>query len=247
MTQAVTLIWEAEIAVVAMHDRIGRNTFTRALIEGLAAAFTQIEANPAAKVVVIHGYDSIFSAGGTLEELIGIADGHQTFDEAGFYRMLLDCKLPVIAAMQGHAIGGGLVLGLYADLVVLAHESLYGTNFMKYGFTPGMGATFIVPHRLGPALANEMLFSANGYHGDALRQRGVPYPVLRRPEVIPHAMKLARDLAEKPLIALQLLKEALTAPIKAALPEAVAREKSMHEITFAQPGIHNRIRSKFGA
>lgn len=246
MAQAVRLSWEADIAIVAMEEREGRNTFTRALIEGLAAAFTGIAANPEAKVVVIHGYDAIFSAGGTLEELIGIADGAQTFDEAGFYRMLLDCELPVVAAMQGHAIGGGLVFGLYADLVVLAAELFYSTNFMKYGFTPGMGATLIVPHRFGTAIAQELLFTANGLHGGVLQQRGIGYPVLPRAGVIPHAMRLARDLAEKPLLSLKLLKQALAFPIVAALPDAVAREKAMHDITFAQPGIHDRIRARFG-
>ena len=247
MEEAVRLSWEGDVAVVAMQERVGRNTFTRALIEGLAVAFRGIAANPAAKVVVVHGYDTIFSAGGTLEELIGIADGHQTFDEAGFYRMLLDCELPVVAAMQGHAIGGGLVFGLYADLVVLAVESLYSTNFMKYGFTPGMGATFIVPHRLGVALGQEMLFSANGFHGGALAARGVGYPVVARGEVVGAAMKLARDLAEKPLVSLRMLKQALAAPVLAALPGAVAREKAMHDVTFRQPGIQDRIRSRFGA
>ncbi|MBU8536755.1 polyketide synthase [Falsiroseomonas tokyonensis] len=247
MEDAVALHWQGEIAIVTLQDRAGRNTFSVALVSGLAAAFAAIEANPAAKVVVLHGAEGIFCAGGTLEELIGIADGRQKFDEAGFYRMLLDCPLPVISAMDGHALGGGLVFGLYADLSVLAVESLYATNFMKYGFTPGMGATLIVPHRLGNALANEMLFTANGYHGGALRERGLGLPVVKRAEVLPTALRLARDLAAKPAVALRLLKAALATPIRDALPAAVAREQAMHEVTFAQPGIHQQIRSRFGA
>ncbi len=248
MAEAVTLTWQegGAIAVVAMEERAGRNTFTVPLISGLARAFEEIAANEDAKVVVLHGYDGIFSAGGTLEELIGIADGRQRFDEAGFYRMLLDCELPVIAAMQGHALGGGLVFGLYADLCVLAQEALYATNFMKYGFTPGMGATLIVPHRFGNALAQEMLFTANGYHGGSLRTRGVGMPIVPRGEVVPAALRLARDLAAKPAVALRLLKAALAAPIRQALPEAVAREQAMHVVAFGQPGIRDRIRERFG-
>ena len=111
----------------------------------------------------------------------------------------------------------------------------------------GWGATFIVPQRLGVALGHEMLFSANGFHGGALRERGVGYPVVPRAEVVAHALRLARDLAEKPLVSLRLLKQAMAAPVLAGLPAAVARERAMHDVTFAQPGIHDRIRARFGA
>ncbi|WP_054775127.1 polyketide synthase, partial [Methylogaea oryzae] len=152
------------VACLQMEDRAGGNTFTQALVCGLVDGLRQAQQDPATRVIVLHGYDSLFCAGGTLEELVDIADGRRSFDEGAFYRLLLDCPLPVIAAMQGHAMGGGLVFGLYADLLVLSRESLYGANFMKYGFTPGMGATDLLPRKLGPLLAAEMLFSARSYH-----------------------------------------------------------------------------------
>lgn len=247
MADVVHLRWETPaIAVVAMEDRVGRNTFTVDLVTGLKTAFDAIAAAPEAKVVVLHGYDSIFCAGGTEDELLGIADRKQKFDEAGFYRMLLDVPLPVIAAMQGHAMGGGLVFGLYADMAVMAEQSLYATNFMKYGFTPGMGATFIVPHKLGPALGAEMLYTAGSYHGGRLRDRGIGIPVVSRAEVVPKALAMAQDLADKPLVALKMLKETLAAPVRQALPGVVEREMHMHEVTFAQPGIRERISARFG-
>jgi polyketide biosynthesis enoyl-CoA hydratase PksI len=119
------------IAVIEMADRDGRNTFTEALVAGLGRALQQVADDPDLRVVVIHGYDSYFSAGGTLQELLEVAEHKQTFDAHNFYRALLDCPLPVVAAMQGHALGGGLVFGLYADVVVLSEESLYGANFTK--------------------------------------------------------------------------------------------------------------------
>lgn len=247
MAEAVRLERPADgVAVVAMEDRAGRNTFTEALVAGLAEAFEAIRAAPDLRVVVVHGYDSVFCAGGTQEELLDIADGRRAFDEGGFFRLLLDCELPVVAAMQGHALGGGLVFGLYADLVVLSEESLYAANFMRYGFTPGMGATLLVPEKLGAGLGVEMLFTANGYHGGTLRQRGVGFPVVPRGETVPHALKLARDLADKPRTALVELKRATTSALRAALPEVVAREMRMHEVTFAEPEVRERIETRFG-
>lgn len=234
------------IAVIEMADRNGRNTFTRALVAGLGDVLGRIAADPAIKVVVIHGYESVFCAGGTLEELLTLAEHKVTFDAHNFYRALLDCAVPVIAAMQGHALGGGLIFGLYADLIVLSQESLYSANFMKYGITPGMGATLLLPTKLGAPLAAEMMFSARGYHGGMLRDRGVTFPVVPRTETLAVAIKLAEDLADKSAIALQMLKQALNERLLRDLPAAIAREKAMHERSFAQPGIADRIATRFG-
>ena len=236
----------AAIAVIEMADREGRNTFTRALVAGLGVALQRIAADTAIKVVVIHGYDSIFCAGGTQEELLTLAEHKVTFDAHDFYRALLDCAVPVIAAMQGHALGGGLVFGLYADLVVMAQESIYSANYMKYGFTPGMGSTLVLPMKLGVPLANEMLFSARGYHGGTLRERGVGIPVVPRAETVATALKLAEDLADKPDVSLRLLKQALSHRLRLELPAVIAREKAMHEAAFAQPDVIDRINARFG-
>jgi polyketide biosynthesis enoyl-CoA hydratase PksI len=216
------------------------------LVQGLFERLAEIAADPDLKVVVLHGYDSVFLAGGTLGELLDIADGTRSFDDKGFYRLLLDCPLPVIAAMQGHAMGGGFVFGLYADIVMLARESIYGTNFMKYGFTPGMGATEIEPRKLGEALAAEMLYSARAFHGGRLAERGIPFTVLPRAELIAQALALAAELADKPRLALTLLKQRLTADLRARLPEAIATERQMHEATFARPETRERITQRFG-
>ena len=98
--------------------------------------------------------------------------------------MPLDCKIPVIAAMQGHAIGGGFSLGLFADFVLLSRESIYTASFMKYGFTPGFGSTYIFPKKLGTVLGSEMLLTARKYRGEELKKRGASFEVYPRAEVL---------------------------------------------------------------
>ncbi|MCB0191364.1 MAG: enoyl-CoA hydratase/isomerase family protein [Anaerolineae bacterium] len=247
MNDVVRLTYpEPGIAVVAMEERTYRNTFSKPLIEGLMRAFDQIGRNPTVKVVVLHGYDNYFCCGGTKEELLNIYEGKIKFTDLAFYRLLLDCEVPTISAMQGHALGGGLAFGCYADMMVIAEESLYSANFMKYGFTPGMGSTYIIPRKFGALLGNELLFSANNYHGGVLRERGVPARVVTKREVITTALALARDLADKPMVSLKLLKAHLTQSIKAKLPAIIEQELAMHEISFAQPEVRDRIETLFG-
>ena len=198
------------------------------------------------KVVVVHGYENYFCCGGTQEELLKIFEGKQTFAELAFYRLLLDCKVPTISAMQGHALGGGLVFGCYGDMIIAAEESLYSTNFMKYGFTPGMGGTYIIPRKLGEVLGNEMLFSARNYHGGELRERNAQINVIKKDMVIPLAFDIAEDLANKPLLSLQLLKTHLSEQNKELLPLFIKKELAMHEQTFHQPEVKERILNLFG-
>jgi polyketide biosynthesis enoyl-CoA hydratase PksI len=229
------------VVEVVLEDRASRNMFTSALVDGLRGAFDGLADDPSVKVVVVCGYDSYFCCGGTRAELLRIADGKAGFAELDFFRVLLDCPVPTIAAMQGHALGGGLAFGCYADLLVLAEESLYAANFMRFGFTPGMGATFIIPKRLGDTVGTEMLWSARGYHGGRLRARGVPVEVLNRSEVVPAARVLAAELAERPRTSLVLLKEHLSRGIKLELAAVIEAESRMHGVSFALPEVRARI------
>ncbi len=140
------------IRQITLQDRDSRNTFSEALVEGLINAFDQVNADADCKVVILTGYDSYFASGGSQQGLLDQQAGKGQFTDTNIYSLALDCPMPVIAAMQGHGIGGGFVMGLFSDLVILSRESIYTTNFMKYGFTPDMGATLIVPQKLGTAL-----------------------------------------------------------------------------------------------
>ena len=98
----------------------------------------------------------ICSVWGTDTQITSIATRKSNCSEMSFvYKGLLKCNVPVISAIQGHALGGGFVLGMFADIIVMSKESIYSTNFIKYGFTPGVGSTYILKDRLGGTLANE--------------------------------------------------------------------------------------------
>lgn len=237
-----------DIVQVTMQDRVNKNTFSEAILSGLGDAFARIGRNPEYKAVILTGYDTYFCSGGTQEALMALQESRdRKFTDVSItYQLALECPIPVISAMQGHGIGGGLVMGLYADFIIFSRESVYCTNFMKYGFTPGMGGTYIVPLKLGLSLGTELLMTAANYRGADLEKRGVPCPVVPRNEVLDNAYRLAETLAEKPRVSLATLKQHLVAPIRAALPDVITREVEMHAKTFHQPEVRQRIQSLFG-
>ncbi len=235
----------AGIGQITMMDKDAKNTFSHNFIESIKECFNEVNQSDRYKVIILTGYDNYFACGGTKEELIKIYKGELKFNDLDFYRLVLDCKIPVISAMQGHALGGGFVFGLYADIIVIGKENIYTTNFMNYGFTPGMGATLIVPERLGASLGHELMFTANNYRGADLARRGVPFEVVPKKDVLETAKKLAISLAEKPMLSLVTLKEYLSRYIRKQLPKTVEEELKMHEITFKQDEVLDRIKSVY--
>lgn len=233
------------VAVVRMQDRQNKNTFTPEFCQELQSAFAQIEQNSEVRCVVLTGYDTYFASGGSKEALLAIQDGAAKFTDMPLYQLPLECPVPVIAAMQGHGIGGGFVLGMFADIVVLAREGVYTTNFMRYGFTPGMGATLVVPTKLG-ALGQEMLLTARNYRGEHLRERGVAFSVLPAAHVFDHSVEMAMELAQMPRESLLLLKGHLSAGLRSQLPACVASELAMHSGTFHKFEVIQRVASLFG-
>jgi polyketide biosynthesis enoyl-CoA hydratase PksI len=148
--------------------------------------------------------------------------------------------------MQGHAIGGGFVLGLFSDLIIFGRESFYSTNFMRFGFTPGMGATHIVTEKLGIGIGEEMMLSAENIRGAEFEKRGIPFPVKARDEVFHYALLQARKLAAKPRGALITLKDHLVSGIRKTLPLVIEKEVRMHDKTFHNPEVRERINTLYG-
>ncbi|WP_308258573.1 SDR family NAD(P)-dependent oxidoreductase [Saccharothrix obliqua] len=216
---------EHGIALVTMRSTM----FTPGLLDGLKAVFGEIERRDDVRAVVVTGSGSVFSMGGTPEALETLAEGAGTFTDASFiYDGLLKCTRPVVVAAAGHASGGGLAFACYGDVVVLGEESVYSANFAKYGFTPGMGATYVLEQRFGAALAKEMLLTGRSLTGEELRRRGVNVTVLPRDEVLPAALDLARSMADRPASVIRVLKDELAGRVLRDLPEIIASEVRMH-------------------
>jgi polyketide biosynthesis enoyl-CoA hydratase PksI len=235
MNEVIKLRWlDGFIALVAMEDRVSKNRSSDEFMSGIDEAFRAIEASSQTRVVVI-----------TKAELLLVASRQAKFTEFAFYDQLLRCAVPVVAAMQGHAIGGGLVFGAYADVIVLAEECLYSTNFMQYGITPGIGATWVIPHKFGNTLGWEMLLTAKNYFGRELRDRGAPVRVAQKADVVQLSLSLAREIAEKPLVALKELKRCFYESVREEQTAAIQKELRMQADVFAHPEALERIQSLY--
>lgn len=235
---------ENGIAVVHMKAKETKNMFTYDFVNDLYATFNDLKANDTVNVVVLTGYDNVFAMGGAKEGLLDLSNNKGKYTDVPFiYKGLLEFDLPVITAMQGHALGGGFVFGLYGDIIVLSEKSTYCANFMNYGFTPGMGATQIIGEKLGKNIANEMLFTGRMYSGKEIADNGATVRISAN--VLKEALKIAREMTSKPREALKLLKQKLAHDILIEQEYHIQKEIEMQNMTFGTLEVKAKISEQF--
>jgi polyketide biosynthesis enoyl-CoA hydratase PksI len=144
---------EPGIAELKLDDPEHDNRLSDRLCDELLVALAHLAEQPALKVVMLRGRPDVFCAGATMEALQRVLSGRLHVKDLLLSRPMLDFPLPIIGALEGHAVGGGLVLALCCDLIVAAHNKRYSMNFTRLGFTPAMGTTTLVPAAVGLGIA----------------------------------------------------------------------------------------------
>ncbi|HFE46520.1 MAG TPA: 3-hxdroxyacyl-CoA dehydrogenase [Nannocystis exedens] len=209
---------EAGIATLTLDRPDARNAYSEAMVDSLCAALDRAEADPAIRGVILTGEGSAFSAGGDLKKMR---------DQAGMFaggpvalrRAYIDhiqriprrfalFDKPVIAAINGAAIGAGLDLACMCDLRVAADTSKLGSTFVKVGLVPGDGGAYLLARTIGFPRALEMMLSARIIGAQEAMQIGLVHRVVPANDLISTALQIARSIAENPPLAVQLTKRA---------------------------------------
>lgn len=223
------------IAYLQMNDSEKNNMFSDDFIAELIEGVDKItKMKP--KVLILHGLPDVFSGGAEKENLISLCEGKIHVKDLLISEKLINTPFPVIAAMEGHAMGGGFVMAMCCDIVLAALESRYGAVFMLMGFTPGMGCTTLLAQLVGPYIASEMMFTGKRFRGSELvkKSTNINY-ILPKKEIMPKAKDIALQISEKNRKSIYLLKNTLSAKKKKLLIEARTQEDLMHRISFAFP------------
>ena len=226
---------EENICELNLNDALNQNRLGDELIDGFLAQLKALSQETSLKVLIITGCDDVFCGGGSLETLRKLSEKAR---EPIFFEIadqMLGFPVPIVSAARGHAVGGGLLFAIYADLSVACETSRYSVNFTDMGFTPGMGTTTVLPALVGYPFAAEMILTAKFYKGRELEGRGLFNYIVPADRVMPVALDMARRMAEKPRHVLEMLKETLVLPRRQALHLARSHEQLMHQVCFSRP------------
>ena len=205
------------------------NFFDIELIKNIGLAFKHFEKNTDCRAIVLAAEGKAFCAGANFTSeggasVLGEAGKINPLYEAGVE--LFDCKLPIVAAVHGAAIGGGLGLALVADFRVCCPETRFAANFVKLGLHPGFGLTHTLPALIGQQKAALMFYSGRRIDGEQALAWGLADVLCEQSQVRNEAIKLAEEIAEGAPLALRSIKETLRMGLKEKLQQQTARENN---------------------
>jgi enoyl-CoA hydratase/carnithine racemase len=222
-------------------DRPPMNALNTAVQAEIAAAAAQVSADPEVRAVVIYGGEKVFAAGADVKEMSGLSYA----DMAARSRALQDSFTavarigkPVIAAITGYALGGGLELALCADFRVAGQGARVGQPEILLGLIPGAGGTQRLPRLIGPARAKGCFFPVDEALAIGLVDRVVPDA-----EVEAAAVALAERFAAGPAVALRAAKLAIDAGLESDLDTGLEIERLHFSGLFATEDAQAGMRS----
>ncbi len=203
-----------KIVSIFLNNSEARNAMTWQMGEEFEKAIMALKKD-LPRVVIVSGRNSVFCAGGDLTLLRSFSTKTYRQNKRdmqkfyAFFLSVLKLQCPVIAAVNGHAIGAGLSLAFACDLRVMAKEGKYSFNFVRLGIHPGMGSSYLAPKLLGTSLGNRLLFTGETFNGEDAYRLGLSNHIVPMDSVYKTAFELAKEIANSAPLALQELKSNL--------------------------------------
>jgi enoyl-CoA hydratase len=226
----VTVRFESDgpVAVVTIDRPEVANAVDRPTADELADAFRDFDADPALAVAILTGANGTFCAGADLKAMRepGLARVSRVEPDGdgpvGPTRLLL--SKPVIAAVEGHAVAGGLELAAWCDLRVAAADAVFGVYCRRWGIPLMDGGTFRLARLIGHSHALDLILTGRGVSGDEARQMGLANRIVPRGAALEEARLLAHDIASRPQAALRSDRLASYQQWSLGIIEAIAGE-----------------------
>jgi len=225
----VLLRSEGGIAEILLNRPDNRNSMTPELLQGFSEAIDETIANSSVRVVVISGTGSCFSAGADFNSQVQLGDESLPDHERSYaiyapFLRVLELKVPVIAALNGHAVGGGFALSLLCDIRIANRTAKYGANFTRLGLHPGLGISYLLPRLIGVSRANEMLFTGQLISGEEAARIALVSSALDSDKVMGAALSMAKTIAANAPVAVRLTKESIREHMAWDIPTGAKRE-----------------------
>ena len=217
---------DGHVAIVTFH-RPPSNFADLALIEGIGAAFAAADADPAVRAVVLQSGGRIFCAGADLANANPVAKDVPDGARNPFYvaaARLFGVRKPVVAAIQGAAVGAGLGLALVADFRVAAPEARFAGNFVQLGFHPGFGISAVLERVVGRQRALMMLLTGRRIRADQAAEWGLVDLAAAADGLRPAALELAHEIAAGAPLAVQSTRATLRGDLAALVEAATDHE-----------------------
>ena len=200
-----------------------KNAINQAMYRTLQNALTTADTDDSVRVIVLCGHPDVFSAGNDLMDFAN-TNHDELAPVISFLRQLVATEKPIVAAVEGLAIGVGVTMLLHCDLVYAAENTRFRLPFVNLGVVPEAASSLIIPKLMGRQRASELLLLGDYFDCQQAREYGMINAVLPKGEVLEHAWEKAGKLAEQPQKALRFSKQLLNKKGQDAIEDRLGEE-----------------------
>ena len=236
--QDIRFALDAGVATITLHRPERRNAFSGQMGRELGLAYLRCDADDDVRVIVLTGAGSAFCAGA---DLGGGAATFEAPDMVDFSAAAVDppafaLRKPVIAAVNGHAIGLGLTLALQCDIRLVAREAKLGIVQVRRGVMPDAYAHWTLPRLVGVARAADLLLTGRTFDGAEAERLGIASRALPAAEVLPAALAIARDIATNTApLSVAISKRLLWESGGLTAAQVERKETALHRVLMGRP------------
>ncbi|MCH8566008.1 enoyl-CoA hydratase-related protein [Nesterenkonia sp. LB17] len=236
MTEYSTILvsTEARVGRITLNRPESLNALTTMMMEEVVHAAGVFDASPDIGAILVTGSDKAFAAGADINEMS--EQDHPGMYAADWFRRWDDftrLRTPIVAAVNGYALGGGCELAMMADVIVAGEGARFGQPEINLGVIPGMGASQRLTRSVGKAKAMDMILTGRHIHADEAERIGLVSRVVADEDTVAEATKVAELIASKSKPAAQMGKEAVGAAFDSTLHQGLAFERRMFHSLFS--------------
>jgi enoyl-CoA hydratase len=222
------------VGVAQLHRPEALNALNPDLMKELVEVLENFDANTEIGCMVLTGGDKVFAAGADIKQMASASaiEMLTTNDLAVWDRIRL-LKKPIIAAINGYALGGGCEVAMMCDLIIAGESARFGQPEISIGVIPGAGGTQRLTRLVGKAKAMELILTGRPFKAPEALEMGLINKIVPDDQTIPEAMELAKTIAEKPAVTVQAAKKAVLKSFETTLEEGLDYERKLFYLLFA--------------
>jgi enoyl-CoA hydratase/carnithine racemase len=216
MTENIIVTDEESTRTIVMRRPEKKNTLTQEMYLAMSDAIESAQSNPAIRCLILTGRSGVFTAGNDISDFLQAAtakdDGARPRNAVIFLQSLVSNKKPIIAAVDGIAVGIGTTMVFHCDYVIASTTAIFQSPFIQYGLVPEGATSLLLPSMMGHQRAFSMLVMGRSMNAEAARDAGFVNAVVPPGHAVVEARKVAREICALPSDAVEISRRLLKLP-----------------------------------
>ncbi len=230
---------DGPVGIVTLNRPRQLNALAGPLMTELVDALEHHDTDPIIRAIVVTGGPSVFAAGADIKEMADASAVDMLLrNNIGLWDRAKRVSKPLIAAVAGYALGGGCELAMLCDIIIAGENARFGQPEINIGLIPGAGGTQRLTRIVGKSVATDMILTGRMLGAEEALQRGLVARVVPQELIVDAAIRLGKELAQRPPISVRLAREAITKAFEGRVDDGIDFERKAFYLLFATQDSH---------